>query len=57
MAARHDSVLANAFLKVANLVAPPQMLLHPVMVARVIWGNIGRQLSADAKPLQADAQT
>jgi len=50
-------VLANAFLKVANLVAPPQMLLHPVMVARVIWGNIGRQLSADAKPLQADAQT
>ena len=57
MAARHDSVLANAFLKVANLVAPPQMLLHPVMVARVIWGNIGRQPSGDAKPLQADAQT
>ena len=57
VAARRDSVLANAFLKVANLVAPPQMLLHPVMVARVIWGNNGRQLYADAKPLQADAQT
>ena len=42
MAARHDAVLGNAFLQVANLLAPPPSLLHPAIVMRVIWGNLGR---------------
>ena len=42
MAARHDAVLGNAFLQVANLQAPPPSLLHPAVVMRVIWGNLGR---------------
>ena len=40
MAARHDAVLANAFLKVANLTMSPPGLLHPSAVMRVIYGNI-----------------
>jgi 2-polyprenyl-6-methoxyphenol hydroxylase-like FAD-dependent oxidoreductase len=40
MAARRDAVLANAFLKVANLEASPMRLLHPSVVMRVIYGNI-----------------
>lgn len=41
IAARRDAVLANAFLKVANLVMSPAGLLHPSIVARVAWGNVG----------------
>jgi hypothetical protein len=40
MAARQDAVLANAFLKVANLTMSPMRLLHPSVVARVIYGNV-----------------
>jgi 2-polyprenyl-6-methoxyphenol hydroxylase-like FAD-dependent oxidoreductase len=40
MAARHDAVLANAFLKVANLVMLPAGLLHPLVIARVVYGNL-----------------
>jgi len=44
LAAQHDTHLANAFLRVANLKAPPPSLLHPAIVARVIWGNLfGRE--------------
>jgi len=42
VAARHDAVLGNAFVRVANLQAPPTSLLHPVVVCRVIWGNLVR---------------
>jgi 2-polyprenyl-6-methoxyphenol hydroxylase-like FAD-dependent oxidoreductase len=42
-AAEHDGGLANAFLRVANLEAPPQSLLHPSIVSRVIRGNLGRR--------------
>ena len=42
VAARHDALLGNAFVKVANLEAPPTSLLHPVVVCRVIWGNLVR---------------
>src|SRR5204862_2317125 len=45
MAARNDGMLANAFLRVANLEAPPTSLLGPAIVARVIWGNLGRRRS------------
>jgi 2-polyprenyl-6-methoxyphenol hydroxylase-like FAD-dependent oxidoreductase len=40
IAARRDAVLANAFLKVANLTMAPAGLLHPSVVTRVIYGNI-----------------
>jgi flavin-dependent dehydrogenase len=44
LAAQRDTHLANAFLRVANLKAPPPSLLHPAIVARVIWGNLfGRE--------------
>jgi hypothetical protein len=43
MAARHDAKLTAAFLEVANLVAPPPKLLHPAIVLRVLWGNLGRR--------------
>jgi 2-polyprenyl-6-methoxyphenol hydroxylase-like FAD-dependent oxidoreductase len=41
MAARHDAELATAFLRVANLEAPPTLLLSPANVLRVIRGNFG----------------
>jgi 2-polyprenyl-6-methoxyphenol hydroxylase-like FAD-dependent oxidoreductase len=40
MAARGDAILANAFLKVANLETSPMRLLHPAVVMRVIYGNV-----------------
>jgi 2-polyprenyl-6-methoxyphenol hydroxylase-like FAD-dependent oxidoreductase len=42
MAARHDAELATAFLRVANLEAPPTLLLSPANVLRVIRGNFSR---------------
>ncbi|SAL38004.1 Putative epoxidase LasC [Caballeronia arvi] len=39
LAARHDSTLANAFLKVVNLMMPPSSLLSPAIVRRVWQGN------------------
>ena len=48
MAARHDSKLATAFLKVANLEEPPARLLQPSIVMRVIRGNLGRRSSSAA---------
>jgi 2-polyprenyl-6-methoxyphenol hydroxylase-like FAD-dependent oxidoreductase len=50
MAAKHDAKLANAFLEVANLEAPPTKLLHPATVMRVIRGNLGMRSSADGTP-------
>jgi hypothetical protein len=49
MAARHDAVLANAFLKVANLTMSPAGLLHPSVVMRVIYGNIRRRSGANTQ--------
>ena len=48
MAARNDGRLATAFLRVANLEAPPTSLLSPAIVARVIWGNLAPKLSRRA---------
>ena len=39
-AAEHDGVLAGAFLRVANLEAPPLSLLHPAIALRVVSGNL-----------------
>jgi hypothetical protein len=49
MAARGDAVLAKAFLKVANLTMPPAGLLHPSVIMRVIYGNIGWRSGANAQ--------
>ena len=49
LAARHDAVLATAFLRVANLEAPPAQLLHPAIVMRVIRGNLFRRAGAGDK--------
>ena len=42
LAARDDAALATAFLRVANLEAPPTLLLSPANVLRVIRGNFSR---------------
>ena len=55
MAARHDGLLATAFLEVANLKARPERLLHPAVVARVIWGNLVRRGRSEANAVQAGA--
>ncbi len=39
-AAHHDATLSFAFLKVANLIAPPPSILHPRIVWRVLRGNL-----------------
>lgn len=46
VAACNDGVLTNAFLQVANLQAPPQQLLRPAVVMRVLWGNLRRRRRA-----------
>lgn len=48
VAARIDAVLANAFLKVANLVMSPAGLLHPSIVTRVLWGNFRQRSGVNA---------
>jgi 2-polyprenyl-6-methoxyphenol hydroxylase-like FAD-dependent oxidoreductase len=40
VAARRDRVVAIAFLKVTNLMASPESLLHPRILLRVLLGNI-----------------
>jgi 2-polyprenyl-6-methoxyphenol hydroxylase-like FAD-dependent oxidoreductase len=47
IAARYDAVLANAFLKVANLIAPPTGLLSPSILMRVLWGSIRQRSRID----------
>jgi 2-polyprenyl-6-methoxyphenol hydroxylase-like FAD-dependent oxidoreductase len=56
-AARHDSTLATAFLRVANLEAPPTLLLSPAHLLRVIRGNLRPQKRADGErtPMGAKA--
>ncbi|MCL4300050.1 MAG: FAD-dependent monooxygenase [Anaerolineae bacterium] len=47
IAARHDPVVALAFMKVANLLAPPPSLLQPGLALRVLGGNL-RSVRAEA---------
>lgn len=53
MAARHDAALAKAFLKVANLEAPPARLMHPAVVMRVVRRNLFNRLRGNEKIFQA----
>jgi 2-polyprenyl-6-methoxyphenol hydroxylase-like FAD-dependent oxidoreductase len=39
-AAQRDVAVALAFLRVTNMVAPPKSVLHPRILARVLWGNL-----------------
>ena len=39
-AAHRDPVASAAFLKVANLVAPPPSVMHPKIALRVLMGNL-----------------
>jgi 2-polyprenyl-6-methoxyphenol hydroxylase-like FAD-dependent oxidoreductase len=39
-AAHHDPVPTLAFHLVANLLAPPPSVMHPRVLARVLWGNL-----------------
>lgn len=55
MAARRDSVLATAFLKVANLETPPTQLLHPAVIMRVLWGNLNWFARSNASGAEAGA--
>jgi 2-polyprenyl-6-methoxyphenol hydroxylase-like FAD-dependent oxidoreductase len=45
-AAHHDQIAALAFLRVANLLAPPPSVMHPKIVLRVAKGNIFRPRSS-----------
>ena len=54
-AARHDARLTTAFVQVANLKAPPERLLHPSVISRVIWGNF-RRGEGDAAAARVGAQ-
>lgn len=54
MAAQHDAKLANAFLRVANLVAPPPTLLSPGVAWRVLRGNLTG--ASDAAAVRAHAR-
>ena len=47
-AAHYDPVVALAFHKVANLLAPPPSILAPRIALRVLWGN----LRAHSKPVR-----
>jgi 2-polyprenyl-6-methoxyphenol hydroxylase-like FAD-dependent oxidoreductase len=55
-AGQHDAALTNAFLQVANLQAPPESLLRPAIVHRVIRGNLGWRGRNDAAVSPASAR-
>ena len=54
-AAEHDGVLSGAFLRVANLEAPPLSLLHPAIALRVVSGNLRHRRGAAATAARARA--
>jgi hypothetical protein len=55
LAARSDARLTDAFLRVANLQAPPQQLLHPATIMRVLWQNLRRRWFDSGNSLQLRA--
>ena len=58
VAARHDPVVALAFQKVANLMAPPPSVLHPAVALRVLRGNLrAGRTAGSVKSVPAPALT
>jgi 2-polyprenyl-6-methoxyphenol hydroxylase-like FAD-dependent oxidoreductase len=54
-AAAHDAHLASAFIRVAGLVAPPQSLLRPGVVLRVLRNGRGLAADSPGRPQHRDA--
>jgi 2-polyprenyl-6-methoxyphenol hydroxylase-like FAD-dependent oxidoreductase len=54
-AAAHDAHLAGAFIRVAGLVAPPQLLLRPGVVLRVLRNGLGPAAGTPGRPRRRDA--
>jgi 2-polyprenyl-6-methoxyphenol hydroxylase-like FAD-dependent oxidoreductase len=55
-AAQHDGSLAAAFLRVAHLEVPPETLLAPQVVARVVKGNLFRPARGAEPATRASAR-
>lgn len=53
VAAHQDTVVANAFLKVTNLIAPPPSLMAPRIALRVLMGNLKARKQPAAQPMIA----
>ena len=53
IAARYDSVVALAFMKVANLMASPASVLHPLIALRVLCWNL--LLIKRPRPIESEA--
>jgi hypothetical protein len=53
-AAAHDARLAIAFIRVAGLVAPPQSLLRPGIVLRVLRNGLVRRPGPPVAPQHRD---
>jgi 2-polyprenyl-6-methoxyphenol hydroxylase-like FAD-dependent oxidoreductase len=53
-AAAHDAHLAIAFTRVAGLVAPPQSLLRPGIVLRVVRNDLVRRTAPPGRPQHRD---
>jgi hypothetical protein len=54
-AAAHDARLASAFVRVAGLVAPPESLLHPAVVVRVMRASLHPPAGSRHRPQHPDA--
>jgi 2-polyprenyl-6-methoxyphenol hydroxylase-like FAD-dependent oxidoreductase len=54
-AAAHDAGLASAFVRVAGLVAPPESLVHPAVVVRVMWASLHPAAGSRRHPQHPDA--
>lgn len=58
IAARYDPVVALAFMRVANLMAPPPSVLHPLITLRVLGGNLrSKKIPRSIKSSAASALT
>jgi 2-polyprenyl-6-methoxyphenol hydroxylase-like FAD-dependent oxidoreductase len=53
VAAHQDAVVAKAFLKVTNLIAPPPSLMAPPVAWRVLLGNLWPKVKPTAQPMIA----
>lgn len=50
VAAQNDRRVAMAFLRVSNLMASPQSLMHPIIALRVLYSFVAKLLAIDANP-------